>query len=352
MTAKAGVALRFDHSEGSTNDRITVEIKLEGGFQLPAGAGVGINKAGFGACPGPVGIERPHMQLAGGIIAPEDLIGITDRFSRQHLPGGAGAASTGGRTHQGDRRRGSANLDERLAIATAQQGRIALVFKCGVIIEDRAYNRCRGADAVAAAWGEAEGNGFIRLDRDVRRGIHADGGGGGSSGKAHRLGGGCGGDAGVIGAKAGGTAHGVIHRQGGGGGPCSREGVEEISRAIFRNGGWRDSQADHRNGWGFSINDIKGCLRDAAGAEECGPVGRGGGFEDIVICLIAELDTGESPNARVGIGNQWCAAEGDATEIRTRYDRIRNKVNSSGLSRIGRKREITIVKARYIVSET
>ena len=46
------------------------------------------------------------MHLAGGVVAPEDLIGSADCFSGQHLPGGAGAASAGGRAHEADRRRG------------------------------------------------------------------------------------------------------------------------------------------------------------------------------------------------------------------------------------------------------
>ena len=54
MANKVGVALRFDRGEGGTDDRIGIEIKLEGGFQPPAGAGVGIHDAGIGACPGPV----------------------------------------------------------------------------------------------------------------------------------------------------------------------------------------------------------------------------------------------------------------------------------------------------------
>ena len=59
MADKAGVALGFDRGKGRTDDRIGIEIKLEGSFQLPAGNGVGINEAGIGACPGPVGIKRP-----------------------------------------------------------------------------------------------------------------------------------------------------------------------------------------------------------------------------------------------------------------------------------------------------
>ena len=53
---KAGVALRFDRGEGRADDRIAVEIKLEGSFKPPAGAGVGVNEAASGACPVPTGI--------------------------------------------------------------------------------------------------------------------------------------------------------------------------------------------------------------------------------------------------------------------------------------------------------
>ena len=82
----------------------------------------------------------------------------------------------------------------------------------GVVVEDRAYNRCRCADAVATACGEAEGNCFIRFVPNIRRGIHRDNCGVRTCGKAHRLGFWCGGNAGVVDAESGGTAHGVVHR--------------------------------------------------------------------------------------------------------------------------------------------
>ena len=42
--------------------------------EISAGAGVGINEAASGTCPGPALIERLRMHLAGGVVAPEDLI--------------------------------------------------------------------------------------------------------------------------------------------------------------------------------------------------------------------------------------------------------------------------------------
>jgi hypothetical protein len=53
--------------------------------------------------------------LAGGVIAPEDLIGSADRFSGQHLPSGAGVSRAGGRAHEGDRCDRGANAGVGLA---------------------------------------------------------------------------------------------------------------------------------------------------------------------------------------------------------------------------------------------
>ena len=70
------------------------------------------------------------MHLAGGVVAPEDLIGSADCFSGQHLPGGAGAASAGGRAHEADRRRGKANFGVGLAGAVmANKAGVALGFE-------------------------------------------------------------------------------------------------------------------------------------------------------------------------------------------------------------------------------
>ena len=244
MAAKAGVALRFDCGEGRADNRIIVEIKLEGSFQLPAGAGVGIYEAVIGACPGPVGIKVPYVHVAGGVIPPEDFIGSADRFGSEHLPGGAGAASAGGRSHDGDRCDRGANAGVGLAITTAQQCRIPFTFKCGVIIEDCAYNCSLGADAVAAACGKGECNGFVWLNLNIIAGIHRDAGGGCSSGKDHRLGGGRGGDAGVIRFERGSAAHGVVHRQAGCGGPSSGEGVDNVVCSILADKPWRYSKSD------------------------------------------------------------------------------------------------------------
>ena len=103
----------------------------------------------------------------------------------------------------------------------------------GVVVEDHAYNRSRGADAVGGACSEGEGNGFFGLDLSILGGIHRYGGDGGFRGKDHRLGGGAGRYAGVISSKRGGTAHGVVHRQSGCGRPGSCEGINKIGRAIF-----------------------------------------------------------------------------------------------------------------------
>ena len=102
--------------------------------------------------------------MAGGVVAPEDLVYTGYGFGSQHLPGGAGVAWAGGRAHEGDQRRRRASSGIRLAITTAQQSRVALVFKRGVVIEDRAYNTGRGADAVTATGGQGEGDGFIGLN--------------------------------------------------------------------------------------------------------------------------------------------------------------------------------------------
>ena len=222
-TAHQGrIALTFNcRDEGRTDKQIAVEIKLEGRFKPPASAGVGIDEAASGACPVPTGIKVPYMHFAAGIIAPKDLVSRADRFSGQHLPGGAGVARAGGRTEERDRLRRGANLCVSLTIATAHQDRIALIFNCDVVIEDRSNNCSRGANAVAAAGREDEGNGFIWLDLSISRWIHRDDGGGGSSGKAHRLGGRCGRNAAVIGAKAGVAGDIVVQRQSGGGGACS-----------------------------------------------------------------------------------------------------------------------------------
>ena len=42
--------------------------------EISAGAGVGINEAASGTCPGTALIERLRMHLAGGVVAPEDLV--------------------------------------------------------------------------------------------------------------------------------------------------------------------------------------------------------------------------------------------------------------------------------------
>ena len=102
-----------------------------------------------------------------------------------------------------------------------------------ITIYNRACNRSRCANAVAAACCQSEGNGFIRLDRGVRRGIHRNNGVGGISREGYRLGGGAGRYAGVISSKDGGAADGVVHRQSGCGRPGSCEGINKIGRAIF-----------------------------------------------------------------------------------------------------------------------
>ena len=71
--------------------------------EISAGAGVGINETASGACPGPALIERPRMHLAGGVVAPEDLIDSANFFSGQHLPSGTGDTRACGRAHEGDR---------------------------------------------------------------------------------------------------------------------------------------------------------------------------------------------------------------------------------------------------------
>ena len=102
-----------------------------------------------------------------------------------------------------------------------------------IAIDHCAHNRSRSANAVVAAFGQGEHNRFIGLDCGISRRIHHNDGAGGSSGKAHRLGGGAGRYAGVISSKRGGTAHGVVHRQSGCGRPGSCEGINKIGRAIF-----------------------------------------------------------------------------------------------------------------------
>ena len=59
------------------------------------------------------------MYLAGGIIAPEELVSAVDCFSGQHLPGGAAIASAGRRTEVGDGRHGGANADVAVAGAVS-----------------------------------------------------------------------------------------------------------------------------------------------------------------------------------------------------------------------------------------
>ena len=56
-------------------------------------------------------------------------------------------------------------------------------------------------------------------------------------------------------------------------------------------------------------------MRDAAGAEEGGPVGGGGGYGKGVVGLIAEVDAGEPPRASCGSSRKLAAGEGDAIEL-------------------------------------
>ena len=87
---------------------------------------------------GPIGIEVPDAEEAGGVVAPEDLIDAGDGFSGQHLPLAADAA--GGADPPGGRDplpRASAELHEGQAIAAPEQLGVALIFDGGVISSRR-----------------------------------------------------------------------------------------------------------------------------------------------------------------------------------------------------------------------
>ena len=165
------------------------------------------------------------MEVVGGVVAPEDLVNAGDGVSSDHLPLAAVAAHVRPPGGVDLLARGSAELHEGHAIAAPQQLGVALGFNDGVIVEDRAYNRGRGADAVTGASGESEGNGFIGFDHAVRRRIHHDGSGGGSSGEGGCFGGGCCRNAGVIGSQRCSAAHCVVDRESGGNSPASEEGI-------------------------------------------------------------------------------------------------------------------------------
>ena len=131
------------------------------------------------------------MYLAGGVVAPEELVGAGDRFSGQHLPSRAAVACAGRRTEIGDWRRGKAKVDISLTITPSQQRCITLIFNCNVVVKDRAYNCSRSTNAIADACGKSESDGFIGLDLKISRGIDRDDDSRSASGKAHRLCGGC-----------------------------------------------------------------------------------------------------------------------------------------------------------------
>ena len=240
------------------------------------------------------------MEEVGGVVAPEDLVGAGDHFSGQHLPLAAVAAHIHPPGGIDLLARSGAELHEGHAISAHQQFGVALIINGGVVIKDRANHRSCGANAVSRACGKGEGNGFIGLNLNISRGIDCDVGGGGSSGKGDRLGGGCGGDTGVIGTKAGGADHGVVHRETTAGIASSEKGVNQIGRTIFCDGGWRYRQADHGSGGGgrvCSIDDIKGCLNDAAGVEEGTPVGVAAFFVKHVACCVFQMNGVENPGA-------------------------------------------------------
>ena len=229
-----GVALGFQGGEGSADDAIAVAIDLEARFKSP-GCGCVEPIGAAGGLQGPVGIEAPDVEKAGGVVAPEDLVDAGDGVSGQRLPLAAVTAGRADTPGGNDLLPPASDFHEGHAIAAPEQLGVALGFQGGVVIEDRAHHRSRGADAVSAACSEGEGNGFIGLNFNISRGIDYDRGGGGVGGKDHRLGGGGGGDSGVIDAQGGGAGHGVIHRQGGCGGACAGKGIDQIGGAIFSN---------------------------------------------------------------------------------------------------------------------
>ena len=92
-------------------------------------------------------------------------------------------------------------------------------------------------------------------------------------------------------------------------------------------------------------------MRDAAGAEEGGPVGVVGGFGNGVIGPILEGDAGEPPGAGGGIGIQLATGEGDATELRAGDDTTGIEVERRGLCCIRAESKRSVAKARYIISE-
>ena len=63
------------------------------------------------------------------------------------------------------------------------------------------------------------------------------------------------------------------------------------------------------------IDDFKGGLRDAAGAEEGGPVGIGVLFIKRVVGVVVKLEPAEPPGASRGMGIDWCSGEGNPTEF-------------------------------------
>ena len=187
------------------------------------------------------------MEELVGVVAPEDLVGAGAVFSGDHLPFGAVAAdraAPGGADLLARGNAGHHGLHEGRAIAAPQQLDVALRFNGGVVVEDRAHHRSRGADAVARACSEGEGDGFIGLDLSISVGSHRDDGGGGAGSKGDRLGGWCGGDPGVIDANGGGAAHGVIYRQGGADLAAAAEEVAQGCLAVFRHAGFGDREAD------------------------------------------------------------------------------------------------------------
>ena len=130
-----GVALSLDRSEGATNNAVSGSVHLEARLQL-RGPGCVERIGAAGGLQGPVGIEVPDVEEAGGVVAPEDLVGAADGVSGQHLPFAAvvaGRAAPGG----GDLLPSATDFHEGLAIAALEQLGVALGFEdCEGIADD------------------------------------------------------------------------------------------------------------------------------------------------------------------------------------------------------------------------
>ena len=125
-----GVALGFEGGVGIADDAISSAIHLEACFQLP-GPGCIESIEAAGGLQGPVGIEVPDVEEAGGVVAPEDLIDAGDGVSGQHLPLAAVATGRADTPRGKDLLPRASDFHEGHAIGALEQLGVALGFEDG-----------------------------------------------------------------------------------------------------------------------------------------------------------------------------------------------------------------------------